>query len=249
MEDRQASVRGEVVQGIALVTFYTRERNVASVESWARLTEMLDVYAADDAVRVLVLTGAGHHVFVGDPPATDAPAQAEYDAAAARAQGALAAFPKPAIARVRGDCIGNGLLLASNADLLVAAEDSTFALPAARWGLAYSPQSVATLVRLVGPQHAKRLLFVGGRMNAREALRIGLVTLVVDDADLSDIVVDLARAIADNAPLAVAAAKRLVEAPEDGGLAGLVDSCRASADYDAGVAALRRGKLPAFTGT
>ncbi len=249
MEEARASIKAEVMEGIALVTFRGQARNVASVETWSSLTEMLDGYAEDANVRVLVLTGAGHHAFVGDPSAADPPDQADYDAAAGRAQAALAAFPKPVIARLRGDCIGNGLLLALHADLLIAAEDSTFALPAARWGLAYAPTVVAGLARLVGPQHAKRLLFAGARMGAREALRIGLVTLVVDDGDLSDIVVDLARAIADNGPLAVAAAKRMVAAPGDPALDGLVEACRNSADYAAGVAAFRRGKQPAFTGT
>ena len=108
-----------------------------------------------------------------------------------RALQALAAFPKPSIARIRGDCIGAGLLLALHADIIVAAEDSAFALPGSRWGAAYPPASVAALVSLIGPQQAKRLLYSGGRIEAREALRIGLVALVCDDADLSDTVVDL----------------------------------------------------------
>ena len=246
--EARASIKAEVMEGIALVTFCGPKHNAATAETWAALMEMLDRYAADRAVRAVVLTGAGHHTFVADPDAADPPDQAEYDAAAGRAQAALAGFPKPVIARLRGDCIGNGLLLAVRADLLIAAEDTTFALPAARWGLAYSPEAVAALTRLVGPQHAKRLLFAGARMGAREALRVGLVTLVVDDADLSDIVVDLARAIADNGPLAVAATKRMVAAPDDPGLDGLVEACRNSADYAAGIAAFRRGRLPAFQG-
>ena len=249
MQEARASIKAEVMEGIALVTFCAPDRNVATAETWGTLADMLGRYAADDAVRVVVLTGAGHLVFVSDPQPADPPAQAEYDGAAGGAQAALAAFPKPVIARVRGDCLGNGLLLALHADLLIAGEDSTFALPAARWGLAYAPGVVAMLARLVGPQHAKRLLFAGGRMGAQEALRIGLVTLVVEDADLSDIVVDLARTIADNGPLAVAAAKRMVAMPDDPALPGLMEQCRGSADYAAGLAALRRGKLPAFTGT
>ena len=249
MQEARASIKAEVMEGIALVTFCAPDRNVATAETWGTLADMLGRYAADDAVRVVVLTGAGHLVFVSDPQPADPPAQAEYDGAAGGAQAALAAFPKPVIARVRGDCLGNGLLLALHADLLIAGEDSTFALPAARWGLAYAPGVVAMLARLVGPQHAKRLLFAGGRMGAQEALRIGLVTLVVEDADLSDIVVDLARTIADNGPLAVAAAKRMVAMPDDPALPRLMEQCRGSADYAAGLAALRRGKQPAFTGT
>ena len=212
------TVRAEVVEGVALLTFNTPPRNAAKAGCWDLLTDALNQYAADPAVRVLVLTGAGHHAFVTDPDAAAMEDVALHAAAATRAQEALAAFPKPAIVRIRGDCIGAGLLLALHADLLVAAEDSAFALPGARWGTVYPAFSVDALVRLVGPQHAKRLLFTGGRIEAREALRIGLATLVVADAELSDTVADLARDIADNAPHAVHAAKRTVDKFDEPGL-------------------------------
>ena len=246
-EDR-APIKSEVVEGIALVTFNAPTQNIATTETWAALAAALGTHAADEAVRVLVLTGAGHHVFVGDPVAAEADTQAAYDAAAADALAELAGFAKPVIARVRGDCIGTGLLVALHADLVVAAEDSSFALPRARWGAAYRPETVAALVRQVGPQNAKRLLFLGERMEAREARRIGLVALLVDDADLSDVVVDLARGIADNGPLAVAAAKRMVGAPDDPAAGDLVDQCLGSQDYAGGIAALRSGKRPVFQG-
>ena len=242
------AVACEVMEGIALVTFNLPTRNVATAATWDALTTALAGYAGEAAVRVLVLTGAGHHAFVTDPAAAAMEQQAIHDTAACRAQVALAAFPKPTIARVRGDCIGAGLLLALHADMIVAAWDSAFCLPGARWGACYPPGAVARLAALIGPQHAKRLLFSGGRIAAREALDIGLVTVLCADADLSDTVVDLARAIADNAPLAVAAAKRMVDAAEGPALEALVAQCRASADYAAALSAMPRGKAPAFQG-
>ena len=241
-------VRAEVMEGIALLTFNTPPRNVATADCWDRLADILGQLADDPAVRVLVLTGAGHFAFVTDPDAAAMEDIALHDAAALRAQQALAAFPKPAIARIRGDCIGAGLLLALHADLLVAAEDSAFSLPAARWGAAYPASSVAALVRLVGPQHAKRMLFTGGRIEAREALRIGLATLVVADAGLSDAVVELARDISDNAPLALSAAKRAVNTPDDPALGSIAEECRNSRDHEIGLAALRNGRRPVFEG-
>ena len=249
MAEARAPIKTDVMEGIALVTFNAPTQNVATVDMWDALATVLHGCAADDAIRVVVLTGAGHHAFVSDPVARDAGAQASYDAAALRALAALAAFPKPVVARVRGNCLGTGLILALHADLLIAGEDSTFSLPGARWGATYPPAAVATLTRLVGPQHAKRLLFAGARMGAREALRIGLVTLVVDDADLSDIVVDLARDIADNAPLAVAAAKRMVASAGEPGLDHLVADCLNSRDYAIGLAASQHGTPPVFEGT
>ena len=248
MTEARPPIKAEVMEGIALVTFNAPIHNVATIEMWDEFVKVVDAYAIDQSVRVMVLTGAGHHAFVSDPDAEKAEVQASYDAAAHRAQDALVAFPKPVIARVRGDCIGSGLALALHADLLIAAEDSTFSLPGARWGAAYAPDAVAALTQHVGPQQAKRMLLVGGRLTAREALRIGLVTLVVDDADLSDKVVDLARAMTVNAPLAVAASKRMVDVPGDPTLGSLATDCRASKDYATGLAAFRRGKLPVFQG-
>ena len=242
------AVACEVMEGIALVTFNQPTRNVATAATWDAVTAALGEFAGDTAVRVLVLTGAGHHAFVTDPEAAAMEEQAAHDAAACRAQAALAAFPKPAIVRVRGECIGAGLLLALQADMIVAARDSTFCLPGARWGASYPCDAVARLTALVGPQHAKRLLFTGARIGAQEALDIGLATVLCADADLSDTVVDLVRAIADNAPVAVACAKLMVNAPADPAMNSLMEQCRCSEDYAAALAAMRSGKAPAFHG-
>ena len=249
MADSSRTVRGEVMQGIALLTFQTPRRNALGAQSWQLLADHLDRYADDPAVSVVVMTGAGPHAFVTDPDAASDEDIEAHAVAAAHAREIVAAFPKPTISRVRGDCFGAGLLLAVHADLLIAAEDSAFSLPGARWGFTYPPSSVAALVHLVGPQQAKRLLFTGVRIDAREALRIGLATVVVRDQDLSDTVVDLARAIADNAPLAVAAAKRMVALPDHPANAGLAEQCRASHDHGIGLAAMRAGRKPVFTGT
>ncbi len=248
MPDSARTIRTEILEGIALLTFNTPPRNAACADDWGQLADALDRYAAAPEIRVVVLTGAGHHAFVTDPEAEEMEEIAIHAAACGRAQAALSAFPKPVIVRIRGDCIGAGLLLALHADLLIAAEDSAFALPSARWGAAYPPEAVAALVRLVGPQHAKRLLFTGARIEAREALRIGLVTLVVGDADLSDTVADIARDIADNAPLALTAAKRMADQPGDPALVALMEECWDSHDHAAGIAALKTGRRPAFHG-
>ena len=248
MPDSARSIRTEVMEGIALLTFNVPPRNAACATDLGNVADVLGRYAEDPAIRVVVLTGAGYQAFVTDPEAEDMEDIAEHAAACNRAQDALAAFPKPVIARIRGDCIGAGLLLALHADLLIAAEDSAFALPAARWGSAYTPATVAALVGLVGPQQAKRLLLTGLQVEARQALQIGLVTMVVPDGDLSDTVVDLAREIADNAPLAVTAMKRMVAHPGDRALGSLVEACRVSQDHQAGIAARKKGRRPAFRG-
>ena len=243
--------------GIALVTFNNPEkRNAISLAMWDGLVAALDAVERDDAVRVLVLTGAGAKAFVSgadisqfDAARADASAQRDYDRRTASGRARLAAFPRPVIARIRGFCLGGGLALALQADLRIAAEESEFGIPAARLGVAYSAEMVRQLVSVVGPAHARMLLYTGSRIEAREAERIGLVNKVVADADLSDTVLDLARTIADNAPLSVRAAKLAVAGTDAGAIQAAIDACFDSADYREGRAAFAAKRPPRFTGT
>ena len=117
------------------------------------------------------------------------------------------AFPKPTIARIRGFCLGGGLAIAMQADLRIAAFDSQFGIPAARLSIAYGFDGLKKLVQLVGPAHARMILYTANRIDAHEAERIGLINKAVEDEDLNDAVLEIARTIADNAPLSVAASK------------------------------------------
>jgi enoyl-CoA hydratase/carnithine racemase len=252
----------EVDTGIGLITFNNPERrNAMSVEMWRGLVDILDRFEADESVRVVVLTGAGAKAFVSgadisqfDSQRADANAQREYDKLTSGGRERLAAFPRPVIARIRGYCLGGGLGLAMQADIRIAAEDSEFGIPAARLGVAYGPAMVRQLVSLVGPGHARMLLYSGNRIDANEAARIGLVNQVVADEDLSDVVVDLARGIADNAPLSVRAAKLAVAAAVDpdgadtAELDAAVAACFDSEDYKEGRAAFAGKRPPRFRG-
>ncbi len=159
------------------------------------------------------------------------------------------------IARIRGYCLGGGLAIALAADIRIAAEDSLFGIPAARLGLAYGFDGLRALVDVVGPAHARMLLYTGARVDAAEAARIGLVNRVVGDAELSDIVVDLARTIADNAPLSIAAAKLAIgetlKDPEDRDIPAVdaaIARCFDSVDYREGRTAFREKRPPRFAG-
>ena len=242
--------------GVALVTFNNPDkRNAMTLAMWDGLTAALDAVAADRAVRVVVLTGAGAKAFVSgadisqfDRERADAAAQREYDRRTSAARARLGACPLPVIARIRGFCLGGGLALALQADLRIAAEDSEFGIPAARLGLAYGKELVRQLVAVVGPAHARMLLYTGGRIGAREAERIGLVNQVVADADLSDTVLDLARTIADNAPLSVRAAKLAVAGDDPVAIDAAITACFDSADYREGRQAFAGKRAPRFRG-
>jgi enoyl-CoA hydratase/carnithine racemase len=253
----------EVEEGIGLITFNQPEkRNAMSVNMWQGLTEILDDFAFNDGVRAVVMTGAGHKAFVSgadisqfEQQRANANAQLEYDRLTSAGRAKLAAFPKPVIARIRGFCLGGGIGIAMQADIRIAAVDSEFGIPAAKLGIAYGFDMVSKLVSLVGPAHARTLLYTGNRIDAAEAQRIGLVNQVVPDEDLSATVYDLARTIADNAPLSVRAMKLTVAAAAQSASERDMDAvnaavlgCFDSEDYREGRTAFMEKRKPAWKG-
>ena len=148
-----------------------------------------------------------------------------------------------------------GLLDTLQADIRIASDDSQFGIPAARLGLGPGFASVMTLVDLVGPAWASEILFSARRFPAAEALRMGLVNRVVPAADLRGEVMSLARGIAQNAPLTVAACKAAIReagrSPDRRDLArveAMIEACFASEDYREGRRAFAEKRPPAFTG-
>jgi enoyl-CoA hydratase/carnithine racemase len=259
----EGKMLAEIEDGVGLITFNQPEkRNAMSVNMWHGLTEILDLFEASNEVRAVVMTGAGHKAFVSgadisqfEQQRANAYAQLEYDRLTSAGRARLAAFPKPVIARIRGFCLGGGLGIAMQADIRIAAEDSEFGIPAAKLGIAYGFDMVRKLVSLVGPAHARTLLYSGNRIGSAEAQRIGLVNQVVSDAALSQTVYDLARAIADNAPLSIRAMKLAVnssvmsESERDlDAVNAAVLACFDSADYREGRTAFMEKRKAVWQG-
>jgi enoyl-CoA hydratase/carnithine racemase len=249
--------------GVGLIIFnQPAKRNAMSVDMWEGLGQILDEFHEDGSVRVVIITGAGHKAFVSgadisqfEKQRSNADAQVEYDRLTSAGRAKLAEFPKPVIARIRGFCLGGGLGIALQADLRIAAEDSEFGIPAAKLGIAYGFDMVRKLVDLVGPAHAKMILYTGTRFDSVEAQRIGLINRMVPDTDLSDVVIDIARTIADNAPLSVAASKvsvanAVMDARERDAdqMQRMMAACFDSADYREGRTAFMEKRSPKFQG-
>ena len=122
--------------------------------------------------RAAIMTGAGGKAFVSGADISqfaekraDAQAQATYAEITGAGRKRLAAFPKPIIAKIRGFCLGGGLAIAMQADLRIAAAGSQLGIPAARLGIAYALDSLEALVSLVGPAHARMMLYTGRRID------------------------------------------------------------------------------------
>jgi enoyl-CoA hydratase len=175
--------------------------------------------AADPAVRAVVLTGEGRAFAAGADIAEmqgHGPLEAErFSRLGHRALAAFEALPVPAIAAVNGAALGGGCELALACDWIYASEAARFGQPEVRLGLIPGFGGTSRLPRRVGVAWARELVLSGEPIDAATALRIGLVNRVFPPGELLGAALAAGEAIAARGPLAVAAAKRLIQAGQD----------------------------------
>src|ERR1700692_1731877 len=149
--------------GVGIVTFNNPERhNAVSLDMWEATKRILDDFAADEEVRVVVLTGAGGKAFVSGADISKFCSESAsledtrtYNMQTEAALVGIYEFPKPTIAMIRGYCIGGVLGLATCCDLRICSDNSRFAVPAAKLGLGYGYTGLKRLVDIQGPSFAK----------------------------------------------------------------------------------------------
>jgi len=250
--------------GVGIVTFNNPERhNAVSLEMWEATTRALTAFAADNEVRVVVLTGAGDKAFVAGADISkfaseraSLQATRDYDAISAAAYNSVYEFPKPTIAMIRGYCVGGGLGLASCCDLRICSDNSRFAVPAAKLGLGYGYAGLKRLADIVGPSFAKEIFYTARQFDAQEAYAMGLVNRVVPAAELAGAVKAVTDMICANAPLTIKAVKVTVgeilkdESKRDiARVEKMIEACFASRDYIEGRTAFMEKRKPVFTGS
>jgi enoyl-CoA hydratase/carnithine racemase len=252
-----------VTEGVGVVTFNNPEkRNAMSLDMWEGLGQALTELRDDEAVRVVVLVGAGDKAFVSGADISqfektrhNAAASEEYSRRSEAQRALLGSYPKPTISCIRGFCLGGGMQVAMLTDIRIAAVDSQFGIPAAKLGIAYGYDGLRNLVSLVGPSWARLIMYTGMRIDSAEALRIGLVDRVVPTDELWGETMLIASTIFRNAPLAIKAAKitiaQVLKDPADRDMKAIKQigiDCMDSEDFREGRQAFMEKRKPQFKG-
>ncbi|MBT2364523.1 enoyl-CoA hydratase/isomerase family protein [Streptomyces sp. ISL-10] len=245
----QPQLAHTVEDGVATVVISNpAKRNAMTAGMWRALPELLADLARDRAVRTLVLTGEGKTFCAGADISSLRDPGEDPQALAVRAEEALAGFPKPTLAVVRGYCVGGGCQLAAACDLRFAADDARFGVTPAKLGIVYPAASTRRLAALVGPAAAKYLLFSGELIDTDRALRTGLVDEVLPESELGRRAAGFTRILAARSQLTQCAAKEFTTGRTDRD-AYWAEQARGSGDTAEGVAAFLERRAPRFDWT
>ncbi len=250
----------DVDDAVATVTVNRPDkRNALNSRVRSEVVATLDALRDDDAVRVVVFTGAGEKAFVAGADigefAERTPLEQREAMTGRRVFDEIAAFPKPTIAMINGFCLGGGCELALACDVRVASDAARLGQPEINLGIIPGGGGTQRLPRVVGTGQAMRLILSGEIVDAAEALRIGLVDVVHPAAELRERTMEFARGMAAKSPVALRMAKAAVRAAAEMPLAAglayeteLFVTCFGSEDKREGVAAFLEKRPAEFTG-
>ena len=252
----------QVEEGIATITFNRpKALNALNSALLEEFSKALDDIAADDNIRVLVLTGAGDKSFVAG---ADISELATYNSLTAKnfaqkGHGIIAKLqqlPIAVIAAVNGFALGGGTEIAIACDFIYASENAKFGQPEINLGLIPGFGGTQRLPRLIGANLAKELIFTGKMISAAEAEKIGLANKVVPQDQLMEEVLKTAREIASKGKVSLRAAKQAINNGLNTDLAtGIhieVDAfglCYGSSDSKEGTSAFLEKRKPEFKGS
>jgi 2-(1,2-epoxy-1,2-dihydrophenyl)acetyl-CoA isomerase len=249
-----------------LVLNRPESRNAMDTPSLDLLVRHLREIERDPAIRCVVLRGAGKHFMAGadlkafkqDIDESDGDLRSLFEERVLRDGNRfpqiMERMPQPVIASVRGGVIGGGLAMALCADMIIASETAFFLCAQVNIGLLPDGGATWNLTRLVGPRHAKRLMFLGEPVSAAEAERIGLVNQIVPDSELESATSELAHKLAAKPRTSLSSIKQLVNAAPQMTIAEglqrearLIGDCVSHKDFDEGLSAFLEKRKPDFS--
>ncbi len=228
------TVKFSVEDKIATIVLNRPEAmNALDHETREELVKIWEQVRHDDAIGVVVVTGAGDKAFCAGadlkksvPAAEESFAQQMFSNPVSQSTAAHMETDKPIIAAVNGYAMGGGMEIALACDIRIASEKAQFALSEAKVGSIPGSAGTQRLPRAIGMSDAMLMLLTGDRISAEEAYRNGLVSKVVPHDQLMPTAYEIAKKIASNAPLSVRAIKRLVKRGMDLPLSHAIESER-----------------------
>jgi enoyl-CoA hydratase/carnithine racemase len=233
-------------------------RNALTIPMMEELGAHLARIAADDSIRVLILTGAGKVFCSGlDLAAMGAsPTEPALEAALVdRVLVPLERLPQPTIAAMNGDGLAGGCELALHCDVRIATPETRLGMPVARIGIVVPYPLILKLLETVGSAITSELLFTAEPLSAARALELAMVNRVVPADELIPAARKMAETMAANAPLSLRAMKQAIlagrtqrayDAPAD--VRAAAERARTSDDAREGIAAINEKRKPRFTG-
>ncbi|NNG66485.1 short-chain-enoyl-CoA hydratase [Caldanaerobacter subterraneus] len=259
MEYKNIDVKKE--EGIATITISRpKALNALNTETLEELENVLEVLQNDDGVKVIVITGAGEKAFVAGADISEMKDMSVFEAKKFAELGQkvfrkIELMKKPVIAAVNGYALGGGCELALACDIRIASRNAKFGQPEVGLGIIPGFGGTQRLPRIVGVSKAKELIYTGDMIDAEEALRIGLISKVVEQDKLLEEAYGIAKKIMSKGLVAVSLAKEAInkslEVDIDSGMeyeANAFALCFGTQDQKEGMAAFLEKRAPKFEG-
>lgn len=246
---------GKIAQ---LVIDRPEKRNAFNQAMWELFPELLADAMADESIRILTVNAskkdsafcAGADIGEFSSGSSDPDWRARNQAAIGKVQHELAQAIKPTIAIIDGDCVGGGCGIALACDMRVAGPKARFGVTPSKLGLVYPLHDTKLLVDAVGPSQAKRILFTGQIIDAKEAERIGLITQLADDpyAEATALAETMASVSSHSQKMSKHIIQRILDgqADDDASTSAMFDAAFESADFKEGVSAFLEKRKPEF---